>query len=301
MWQNLIKDYLQYLELERNLSRHSLAAYRTDLTEFSRVCGVGRPNKVDRTIANTWLGKLSAAGRRPATIARKLSSVKRFFDWLVESGLIPRSPFGGLSAPRIQRYHPPYLSVREIAALIDSIDSGSPSGLRDRAIIELLYGSGLRISEAINLQVREIEFDAGFIRVLGKGDKERLVPIGQPATAAIEIYLDKRPKPVSSSDAKFLFLSRFGRKYSRPGFWKLIHKRFVAAGITKQVTPHTLRHSFATHMLEGGADLRVVQEMLGHADISTTQIYTSIDRDYLIAEHKRYHPRELAGRQRGQV
>ena len=224
--------------------------------------------------------------------------MKKFYAWLVDSGLLAKSPFGSLSAPKIQRYHPPYLSVREIEALLDSIDTTAPPGLRDRAIIELLYGSGLRISEAINLQVREIEFDAGFIRVLGKGEKERLVPLGRPSVLAIESYLDKRPKPASTTDAKYLFLSRFGKRYSRPGFWKLIHKRFVAAGITKQVTPHTLRHSFATHMLEGGADLRVVQEMLGHADISTTQIYTSIDRDYLIAEHKRYHPRELAGRKR---
>jgi len=298
MWQAVIKDYLQYLELERNLSRNSLTAYRTDLNEFAEQCGTSKPQAVDRSIANRWLGKLSSAGRRPATIARKLSSVKRFFTWMAESGLIPKSPLEGVSAPRIQRYHPPYLSVREIEALIDSIDCSTAAGIRDRAIIELLYGSGLRISEAIHLQVREIEFDAGFIRVLGKGDKERLVPLGRPAVEAVERYLDKRPKAVSTSEGKCLFISRLGKKYSRPGFWKLIRKRFVAAGITKQVTPHTLRHSFATHMLEGGADLRVVQEMLGHADISTTQIYTSIDRDYLIAEHKRYHPRELAGRQR---
>jgi len=297
MWREIINEYLHYLEFERNLSKNSLSAYRTDLTEFSQACGVDRPRKVDRTKANAWLGKLSATGRRPSTIARKLSSIKRFFNWLVENDGVQKSPFGGMAAPKIQRYHPPYLSVREIESLIDSIDTSISKGIRDRAIIELLYGSGLRISEAINLQIRDIEFDAGFIRVLGKGDKERLVPLGKPATVAIEHYLDKRPKPASTADAKFLFLSRFGKKYSRTGFWKAIHRRFVAAGITKQVTPHTLRHSFATHMLEGGADLRVVQEMLGHADISTTQIYTSVDRDYLIAEHKRYHPRELAGRQ----
>ena len=159
-------------------------------------------------------------------------------------------------------------------------------------LLELLYGSGLRASELLNLKVTEVEFEAGFLRVIGKGNKQRLTPLGDLAASALHNYLDNQPKP--SVDSTYLFVNRLGQPFSRPGLWKIIKRAVAKAGIAKQVSPHTFRHSFATHLLEGGADLRVVQEMLGHADISTTQIYTTVDREYLIAEHKKYHPRELA-------
>ncbi len=291
----LIDDYLQYLKLERGLSQNSLTAYRRDLVEFSDRLGAVEAGKVSLRAATEHVSYLTAAGRKPATIARKISSLKQFFAYLHDRGTISENPFLALLAPKISRYHPHYLSPEEIGKIITSIDVQSRPGKRDRAIVELLYGSGLRISELINLKQRDIEFEAGFIRVVGKGGKQRLVPLGEYAREALEAYLDTQAQSLPHRESNYLFVNRLGRSFSRVGLWKIIRKRVTLAGIAKKVSPHTFRHSFATHLLEGGADLRVVQEMLGHADISTTQIYTTIDRDYIVAEHRKYHPRELAG------
>jgi integrase/recombinase XerD len=205
-----------------------------------------------------------------------------------------------LSAPKISRYHPYYLSPKEIETIIDSIDLDKQSGIRDKLIIELLYGSGLRISELINLKLSDIESEAGFIRVTGKGNKQRLVPLGNFARKALEQYLQfKEARKDTENSVNLVIANKKGKSFSRAGIWKIIKKLVAQAGIAKPVSPHTFRHSFATHLLEGGADLRVVQEMLGHADITTTQVYTSIDRDYIVAEHRKYHPRELAGSKNG--
>ena len=179
--------------------------------------------------------------------------------------------------------------------MIGKVDPDSKNAARDKAIVEILYGCGLRISELINLKISDIEFQAGFLKVAGKGNKQRLVPVGDPAREALEKHLDAVQTRRIGPDSDLVFLSRSGRCYSRTGVWKIVRRLVKAAGITRRVTPHTFRHSFATHLLEGGADLRVVQEMLGHADISTTEIYTRIDRDYIVAEHRRHHPRELGG------
>ncbi|MEA3296821.1 MAG: site-specific tyrosine recombinase XerD [candidate division Zixibacteria bacterium] len=288
----LIEDYLQYLRLERGLSSNTLASYRHDLKEFADRM-TGDPRNISPRLASDHIAYLNSFGRKPATIARKISSLKQFFSYLVDSGRVPRNPFTGFSAPRIMRYHPHYLSPQEIVQIIESIDPKAQFAVRDRAMLELLYGSGLRVSELINLNLTDIEFEAGFLRVSGKGNKQRLVPLGELAAGALQEFLDTPTCRATTS--AYVFVNRQGKPYSRVGLWKIIRKAVLRAGISKRVSPHTFRHSFATHMLEGGADLRVVQEMLGHADISTTQIYTTIDREYIIAEHRKYHPRELAG------
>ena len=289
----LMEDYLQYLKLERGLAANTLSSYRHDLSDFTSQLGSKDLRRADRKALGAYIAHLTGAGRKPATVARKLSSLKQFFHYLVDTGKLKESPLAGVSAPKISRYHPHYLSPREIELIIEAAAKSKRNGPRDRAILELLYGSGLRVSELINLKIGDLEFEAGFLRVTGKGDKQRLVPLGELAARAVRDYLDGRPAGLTP--APWAFTGRPGLPLSRVALWKMIKKAALGAGIGKPVSPHTFRHSFATHMLDGGADLRVVQEMLGHADISTTQIYTTIDREYIIAEHKKYHPRELAG------
>ncbi len=296
--EQLLADYLQHLKLEQGLSQNSISSYERDIKAFLTAVGKVSPTNITQAAVTAYVGSLAKAGRKPSTITRKISSLKQFFKYLLENGAIKESPTASFSAPRIVRYHPHYLSVNEIERIIGGIETESMAGKRDRAIIELLYGSGLRISELIDLKISDIEMEAGFIRVTGKGSKQRLVPLGEYARKAVDDYWlareQQKPPVVSNS----VVINKIGKKFSRVGLWKIVRKIVAKAGITKKVTPHTFRHSFATHMLEGGADLRIVQEMLGHADISTTQIYTTIDQDYIVAEHKKYHPRELAGSKR---
>ncbi len=290
-----IDDFLGYLKLERGLAANTVAAYRRDLAEFAETAGNVSPEKIDSRMVLTYVGYLGQQGRKPSTISRKISSVKQLFGYLVEAGVIKENPAGAIMAPKIMRYHPHYLSPREIERMIEAAQEQPRNGRRDRMIIELLYGSGLRISELIGLKLSDIEFEAGFIRVTGKGNKQRLVPLGGYARSAVESHLATAEDKKDEKSGTLLLRNNLGKSFSRVGLWKIVKKLVAKAGIDKPVSPHTLRHSFATHMLEGGADLRVVQEMLGHADISTTQIYTTVDRDYIIAEHRKYHPRELAG------
>ena len=298
MFSVLIEDYLQHLKLERGLSKNTLASYGQDLFEFQSVLTSDDPSKLTTARIGNFIQQLYQSGRKPATIARKISSLRQFLEYLTKRQVIDRNPSAAFSSPRIARYHPHYLSPGDIVKILDSIDISVGSGKRDRAALELLYGSGLRISELIAVKISDLELEAGFIKVLGKGGKQRLVPLGEISIRSINDYLESRPRQLAESTANYLFLNRFLRPFSRVGMWKMIKKRVLEAGITKPVTPHTFRHSFATHLLEGGADLRIVQEMLGHADISTTQIYTTIDREYIVAEHRKYHPRELAGTDR---
>ncbi len=297
MFEIIIQDYLQHLKLERGLSTNSVQSYRCDLEEFKSFTTLKSPGKVSTAEFTRYVRHLAELSRKPATIARKISSLKQFFRYLYDKGLVRINPVVSFSAPHISRYHPQYLSVREIAGIIEAIDTSTTAGKRDRAMIEILYGSGLRISELIDLKYSDIEFEAGFLKVVGKGRKQRLVPLGGYAREALEAFLATKEDKPGQGRSKYVFSNRSGQRYSRVALWKMIKKRVLQAGITKPVSPHTFRHSFATHLLEGGADLRVVQEMLGHADISTTQIYTTIDREYIVAEHKKYHPRELAGPQ----
>lgn len=292
--QDAIADFLQYLKLERGLSDNTIAAYRQDLEAFAKSVDVGDASRIDAHRVTSYFGGLTKAGMKPTSLARKLSSLRQFFAHLVDAGTMAESPVLAYSAPKIARYHPDYLSPREIEAIIKTADSFVKNAKRNRAIIEMLYGCGLRISELIDLKASDFEFEAGFVRVTGKGEKQRLVPVGDFAKRAVLDFLDAvRGSNVTAT----IFAGRGGKKFSRTGVWKIVKQMVRRAGITKRVTPHTFRHSFATHLLEGDADLRVVQEMLGHADISTTEIYTRLDRDYIIAEHRKYHPRELGGHQ----
>ncbi len=290
-----IDDYLSYLKVERGLSDNTISSYRTDLEEFASIVKNKSVVKIFPADAVGYISKLNNVARKPTTIARKISSLKRFFVYLADTGIVSENPFASLSAPKISRYHPDYLSPAEIELIIEKIDLTQKNGIRDRMIIEILYGCGLRISELLSLKLSEIEFEAGFLRITGKGNKQRLVPLGGYAKKGIEEFLNKHESKKPPTGTNLLIYNNIGKKLSRVGLWKIIKKRVINAGIAKQVSPHTFRHSFATHLIEGGADLRIVQEMLGHADISTTQIYTKIDRDYIIAEHRKYHPRELAG------
>jgi integrase/recombinase XerD len=287
-----VEDYLSHLKLERGLSDNTLGAYRRDLGQFCNQVSVSSTTGIQRRHLSEFVATLARQGLKPATISRKISCVRQFLQYLVRQGQLTEKSLGALRAPKIARYHPGALSVEEVARVIESVDPESRNGLRDRAILELLYGCGLRISELINLRWSDIEMEAGFVRVRGKGNKQRLTPLGDLARQALQRFDESRSG--ARSQSPLVFPNRKGKPFSRVNLWKLVKTAVLRAGIAKSVSPHTFRHSFATHMLAGGADLRVVQEMLGHADISTTQVYTKVDRDYLIAEHRKYHPRELA-------
>lgn len=226
------------------------------------------------------------------SIARKITSLKSFFDFLEDRGIIEKNESIRLETPKLEMKLPSVLSVEEVTMIINAVGGKSMAALRDAAMLETLYGAGLRISELLGLKLGEILLDNRFVRIIGKGDKERIVPIGHHAVDAVRQYLRRsRPMLLKKKTSDFLFLNQRGGKMSRMGFWKILKGYVRKTGLRKRITPHTFRHSFATHLLEGGADLRAVQEMLGHADIKTTQIYTHLDREYLKEVHKTFHPR----------
>jgi integrase/recombinase XerD len=294
----IINDYLQYQELECGLSANSLAAYKSDIVEFKEFFSLGESYGISHRRVNEYINRLSSLNRKPSSIVRKLSSLKSFYSYLHEKNIVGENPFEYVRTPKISRYHPDYLTVEEIKKILAQPDLKKETGIRDNAMLELLYGTGMRISELINLKMSAVYDEIGFIKIVGKGNKERLVPYGQYARKAVDKYLaEVRELKRALAQSDVLFLSNRNRKFSRAGVWKMIKKYATAAGTKKQVTPHTFRHSFATHMIEGGADLRVVQELLGHASITTTQIYTRVDKDYLLSIHREFHPRERASEQ----
>lgn len=291
----VVQNYLSYLELECGLSTNSLDAYKRDIDEFVRLFKIKSDYTVSLKIVNEYLTKLHNLNRKPGTIARKISSLRNFYKYLSENNLVKNNPFEYARVPKIMRYHPDYLSVDEITSILNQPKPEERNGLRDSAILELIYGTGIRISELINLKISSIYDEIGFIKIVGKGNRERLVPYGSYASRAVEKYLiEEREKIRPEKDGEILFLSNRKKRFSRVGLWKLIKKYARKAVINKEVTPHTFRHSFATHLIEGGADLRTVQELLGHVSISTTQIYTQVDREYLLSVHREFHPREQA-------
>lgn len=291
----VVQNYLSYLELECGLSANSLDAYKRDIDEFVRLFKIKSDYTVSLKIVNEYLTKLHNLNRKPGTIARKISSLRNFYKYLSENNLVKNNPFEYARVPKIMRYHPDYLSVDEITSILNQPKPEERNGLRDSAILELIYGTGIRISELINLKISSIYDEIGFIKIVGKGNRERLVPYGSYASRAVEKYLiEEREKIRPEKDGEILFLSNRKKRFSRVGLWKLIKKYARKAVINKEVTPHTFRHSFATHLIEGGADLRTVQELLGHVSISTTQIYTQVDREYLLSVHREFHPRERA-------
>jgi integrase/recombinase XerD len=284
----MLKDYNFYLRMERAMSQNTVASYCSDVGMFLEFYG-GRVEDVNVSDVDEYLQSRSGLSERSQ--ARVLSSLKSFFDWLVLENVLKDNPCDRIDAPKIGRYLPAVLSEEEVTCLIDSVDVSTWQGVRDKAILEVLYGCGLRVSEASGLKISCIYMKEGFVRIIGKGNKERLVPIGEMAVQAVDAYLSVRPEPVDQDSSDILFLNRFGRPLSRVSMFTMIKKQAVAAGIRKEISPHTFRHSFATHLLEHGADLRVVQEMLGHESISTTEIYTHIDSSTWQKEILEHHPR----------
>lgn len=290
------KLFFDYLKYEKGLSENSIAAYGSDLEKYCKYLeckGINDVNLINDDDLTNYFYELSESGLDILSRMRYLSSIRGFHTFLNSAGKIERNITDAIDLPRKPREIPSVLSVPEIEKLFASADLEKPSGLRDRAIMETLYACGLRVSEAVDMRRSDIIFDENLVRVTGKGAKERIVPIGHSALKFISEYLEKvRPLFNISGDAgDVLFLNRRGKKLTRIYIWKMIKENAALAGITKEIHPHTLRHSFATHLIEGGADLRAVQEMLGHADIGTTQIYTHVSSEFLKEEYRSFHPR----------
>jgi integrase/recombinase XerD len=296
MWEPYKKGYKAWLQLERSLSDNSVEAYLRDLDKLTQFLQTTQPEKTpadiglkDLRLFLKWIGALAL---NPASQARILSGIRSFYKYCSIEQIVRKDPTLLLEGPKQKRALPDFLSFEEIEEIINCIDLSKPEGGRNKAILETMYSCGLRVSEVVNLRISCLYLDSGFIRVIGKGDKERLVPIGSSAIKYIGIYLQEirihtPPKP---GNEDILFLNRRGSKLSRVMIFLVIKSLAKASGISKNISPHTFRHSFATHLVEGGADLRAVQEMLGHESITTTEIYTHLDREYLRETLHRYHP-----------
>jgi len=285
---NSIESFIDYLTIERGLSPNTLQAYRRDLYQF-RDWLKREFLQVDSALIGNYLATLREKGNKSRTLNRKLSVMRTFYKFLYTEGKTDHNPVEGVSSPRLGRKIPSFLSEKEVEALLEAPPIDEQYGSRDRAILEVVYGAGLRISELINLNLTDLNLKGGWVKVLGKGSKERIVPLGREACRWVRIYLRKRR--TETTDKLSLFCNRYGKRLSRQACWKIIKKYSQKAGITKKISPHTLRHSFATHLLSRDADLRFVQELLGHTNISTTQIYTHITQERLKKVYKKYHPR----------
>ncbi len=295
-----IEAFLAFLELERSLSKNTLFAYRSDLDQcaaFLAKLRVDDWRRVTRAHAAEWVHSLNGRVCSPASLARKLTALRGLARYLVREKIRDDDFTELLAGPKLARRIPGTLSPEEVSRLLAAPTGGGAAALRDRALLELFYSSGLRVSELAGLTLQQIDLEHGFLRVFGKGSKERVVPVGGKAADAVATYLAAgRPALVKPHTGSQLFLNHHGQALSRVSLWKFVKKYAARAGITKNVKPHGLRHSFATHLLTGGADLRAIQEMLGHASISTTQIYTSVESKRLLDQHAKFHPRNRLGR-----
>lgn len=291
----LIERFIHYLAVERGLSQNTLESYQRDLigyTNFLIKGGLRDVNQTRRTSVIAYLAELQNNGRATSTISRNLASIRAFYGFLLRDGLIDGDPTANLESPKIEKRLPHVLSVQDVEALLDAPDLRESAGLRDKAMLELLYATGIRVSELVSLNTDDINLNMGFLKCYGKGAKERIIPLGSVALKSLQDYAERsRRQLLRSKEETSLFLNHHGQRLTRQGFWKIIKKYAKQANIKKDITPHTLRHSFATHLLENGADLRSVQEMLGHADISTTQIYTHITKSRLKEVYAKTHPR----------
>ncbi|MDA8206162.1 MAG: site-specific tyrosine recombinase XerD [Thermaerobacter sp.] len=288
--QQRIDDFLYYLEYERRLSKNTRMAYGRDLADFLRYCRHHPTGMREQVLA--YMDFIKRSGLSSATRARRLSSLKTLFAYLEQEEFIAENPTLNLNTPKAERRLPGVLSLDEVVRLIETPDTRTPSGIRDRTMLELIYATGLRVSELCQLTINDWWSEPPRVRCMGKGSKERYVPMGRLALEWLSRYLDQaRPVLLSKRSGECLFLNRHGGPLTRQGFWKILKKYGALAGIDKALTPHTMRHSFATHLLENGADLRAVQEMLGHQDISTTQIYTHVNRARLRPVYDKAHPR----------
>lgn len=300
--QRSVERFLDYLSIEKGLAEQSCRSYRSDIDKFVAYLEKKgkRPEEMRQSDLTAFLEYLRSNGMAPSSIARHLSSLKGYYRFLNRFGLASNNPVESINGPRIQRSHPGALTVEEVFEIINAARRGVETDtskknmcLRDMALLEFLYGTGARVSEASGTRCDDLYFEMSLVRLFGKGKKERVVPMGKAAWKAVDDYLRFcRPSMVGQRSGNLLFLNNRGGRISRMGIWKILRKYVLAAGISKKVSPHTLRHSFATHLLAGGADLIAVQELLGHADIATTEIYTHLDTDFLVTEHREFHPRE---------
>jgi len=290
-----VDGFLTYLTTERQVSPRTAEAYRGDLLRmagFLRSLKRSAASDVRPVDLEKYITKLRTEGLQSSTVARHGASIRSFYSYLEETGLVRENPARHLEAPRLWKRVPRTLGRDEVVELLESPDTGTPLGLRDRAMLEMMYGTGMRVSELVGLRLDEIDLDEATALVRGKGGKQRLLPLGRQAKSWLKKYLMKGRVAVRNSSAcKEVFVNNRGSILTRMGFWKILKKYALAKGVSARVTPHVLRHSFATHLLEGGADLRTVQELLGHSSIRTTQIYTEVEREYLKKVHKKFHPR----------
>ncbi len=291
------EDFLHYLVVERGLAQNTIESYNRDLTSYIKFLQknlqITDINKVTRADIMKFLSFLKNSGKSSRTIARHIASIRSFHHFLIRDRITDHDPTELIETPQTEMKLPKVLSTGEVETLLNAPDLSTVLGIRDKAMLELMYATGMRVSELIRLNLNDIHLQLGFVRCFGKGNKERIIPVGKHATEALENYLMKaRPQLLKQrKNTEALFLNHHGKRLSRQGFWKIVKQLAQKAGIHKELTPHTLRHSFATHLLENGADLRSVQEMLGHADISTTQIYTHVTKTRLKDVYKRFHPR----------
>ncbi|RNA69057.1 site-specific tyrosine recombinase XerD [Alteribacter keqinensis] len=291
-----LKEYLHYLVVEKGLSQNTLEAYRRDISNYlhylKHVEQLDNVEKVHRTNIVSFLFHLKEKGKASTTVSRQLSSLRSFHQFMIREGLATHDPSTLIDMPKAEKRLPKVLNMEEVEALLEAPDGSSPLGLRNKAMLEMLYATGLRVTELCSMNLSDLHLQMGFVRCIGKGNKERIIPLGRTASDVLKAYLQSsRPVLVKKQRHDVLFVNHHGRQMSRQGFWKVLKSLASEAKIEKELTPHTLRHSFATHLLENGADLRAVQEMLGHADISTTQIYTHVTKTRLKDVYADFHPR----------
>jgi len=293
--EELIKEFMDYLYIERGLSKNTLESYNRDLNKYAgylkKKCIVNL-ERVKRPDIQDFMMGLKGNKLNASSIARNLVAIKVFHRYLTSQRLLKEDVTSVIETPKLWKTLPDVLDLKEVEAILDSPNTRLKQGLRDKAAIELMYATGMRVSELVNLKLTDLHMEMGFVRCMGKGQKERIIPVGSKAKEALQKYIEKaRPKFLKQKESKSLFLTRLGKLMSRQTFWMVIKHYVKDARIKKRVTPHTLRHSFATHLLQNGADLRIVQELLGHTNISTTQIYTHINKERLKQIHQKFHPR----------
>lgn len=293
--EEFIKEFMDYLSVERGLSKNTLESYGRDLNKYAKYLkkkGINNLEKVRRPDIQDFMMGLKDDKLNASSIARNLVAIKVFHRYLTSQRLLKEDVTSVVETPKLWKTLPDVLDLKEVEAILESPNTRLKQGLRDKAALELMYATGMRVSELVNLKLTDLHMEMGFVRCLGKGQKERIIPVGSKAKEALQKYIEKaRPKFLKQKESKSLFLTRLGKPMSRQTFWMVIKHYVRAARIKKRVTPHTLRHSFATHLLQNGADLRIVQELLGHANISTTQIYTHINKERLKQIHQKFHPR----------
>ncbi|MCM3599705.1 site-specific tyrosine recombinase XerD [Robertmurraya korlensis] len=291
-----LKDFMHFLIVEKALAKNTIVSYERDLKAYLKyiktVENVQSINDIGRIQIVHFLGHLKEQGKSSRTIARNIASIRAFHQFLLREKVAEQDPSVHIETPQLERTLPKVLNLQEVERLLEVPKLHTHYGLRDKAMLELLYATGIRVSELIGLNLDDAHLTMGFVRCIGKGNKERIIPLGRTAAAAIQEYIDKgRPQFIKNQREESLFVNHHGRRLTRQGFWKILKGLTKEAGIEKELTPHTLRHSFATHLLENGADLRAVQEMLGHSDISTTQIYTHVTKTRLKDVYSQFHPR----------